>query len=184
MLCKLIVLLFVVNICFGKTLTQYVNQLNRLTPEQKRILDYTYNKGQEYKLGHLLSAIAWQESNFGMWRINLADGKYGSYSIYHIMLEYYIKYYNINNTEWNRSRNAELLFLDNDKATEYVVELLTSYSKHHKTNKTHDKVIKSYNAGYNINSDKAKQYYSNINLRLQALEIYYKNKSKNLIVQK
>lgn len=179
----LIVILLTSVISYASTLTSYVNQLAKLTPQQINILNYTIKKGKEHKVGYLLAAIAWKESNLGLWRTNLDDGKYGSFSIYHILLEYYLKKNDIQDTSWNRSRTAEKLMDDEDLATVYVIDLLTHWSKVHKTSITSDKVIKSYNAGSNTKTNKAQSYYNDINLRLQAIEIHVKN-SKNVDIAK
>lgn len=163
---------------FGSTLNKYVNELNNLTADQYAVLQYTLNKSKENKLDTLLAAIAWKESNLGKWKINLSDGQHGSYGIYHILLDFYIKQQNVKDTDWNRSRQAEILLEDEDKATEYVLHLLEHWSKVHKTGKTHASVIKSYNAGSNIKSKKAESYYTDINIRMQAIEIHLKNKTK------
>lgn len=163
-------LLLLTVVCYGKTLDR---QLQQLTSEQKKVLNYTIEQGKKHNLGYLLAAIAWKESNLGLWPMNLDDGKYGSYSIYHIQLDYYLKREGIKNTSWNRSRHAEVLLLDIDRATEAVISIIELWKRTHKTASVTDKVIKSYNAGYNVKSTAAINYHNDIQKRIDAITRYH-----------
>lgn len=160
----------------SKDVDTYYKELNNLTQEQRKILSYTVQQGKSEGVGYVLAAIAWKESKLGTWILNLDDGKYGSFSIYHINLEYYLKKKKISNTSWNRSRQAEILLENTDIATDYVIEMLNYWKKHHKVNKhDHEKVLMSYNGGY-AKSKQAESYGKDVMIRIEALEKYYKSR--------
>ena len=166
-------ILLVLGLTLSLISSEYTTQLNKLTKEQQEVLKYTIAQGKQNNLGYLLAAIAWKESNLGLWQTNLSDGKYGSYGIYHNLLEYYINNQKKSNNSWNRSRLAEQLLFDRTEATRYTVELLTYWMSYYKTDYLDHRVIKSYNGGYKIASKQVINYYNDITKRIDALTKKY-----------
>ena len=48
-------------------------KIDSLSKEQYNNLIWIYQQGKKYNLGLTLTAIAWQESHFGKYSINLSD---------------------------------------------------------------------------------------------------------------
>ena len=149
------------------------NPLNKITSNQKQILTYVYNKGKSYNLEHTLTAIVWQESQFGKFKINLNDPSCG---IFHILPRSLINRTELNDTSWNRSRLCERLLVDNDFSFASAVLELKYWQNYweskHVTNVWRHTVA-SYNGGYkaSINS----KYVQNIIKKIQYIKQYKRN---------
>ena len=177
MLRLFVVVFMFVSYAFGSD--KYMKELESLSKDQLAVLYYTINKGKEEGVGYALAAIAWKESGLGKWKMNLDDGKYGSFSLYHINLEYHLSRNKIKNTSWNRSRTAEAL-MDDDKATDEVVELLKYWVKYHKvSDASNRKVFASYNGGYKPNKQ-ANNYADDAVARMNAIEKFSKKQTMDI----
>lgn len=150
-----LLLLIVFNISYAK----YQKDFDKLSNEQLSVLEYSYTyvttKYQDSELGSILVSIAWKESNLGKWPINFSDGKYGSYGLYHILLEYQLVRAKVIDTKWNRSRIAEKLILDNDYSTETAIKIFLKYYNYYKNLPKEKRLlytIASYNGGYKPNN--------------------------------
>lgn len=164
----------------GSLISGYVNLLDRLTDEQKKVLLDSYTYGSEHDLGLTLAAIAWQESNFGMYMTNLSDGKHGSYGPFHILLDYAMIRHDVKN-KWDQSRLAERLLFDFDFSAEEALSQLKYWQNRFKDNaNSHAWAIAAYNAGSSgLKSKKGQNYRADIKIKIQALQIWLK-KQDNL----
>ena len=159
----------------AEDIERYYKQLNKLTPEQYKIMLYSYEVGNKYDLGYSLMAIAWKESNFGKYLINVTDGKMGSYGVYHILLEYAVARAKLK-SDWDISRYAEKLVFDIDLCANEALSELLFWRKFFK-----GKPFKSIFAGYNagtagLKSEKGRIYADDAMLRIRALQRFFKNK--------
>lgn len=154
----------------------YYREILNMTPEQKETLFSAYVYGLKDDLSLTLAAIVWKESKAGVWTINLNDGKYGSYSAYHINLEYAAARHNVK-TSWGRSRLAEKLLQDEEFAAEEALTVLRAYKT---KNCNHRCSLAKYNGGNLGNRiTKAMAYADDVMLRIQALDKFFKqNKNK------
>lgn len=159
----------------GGLITGYVNLLDRLTDEQKKVLLDSYTYGSEHDLGLTLAAIAWQESNFGMYMTNLSDGKHGSYGPFHILLDYAMVRHDAR-SKWEQSRLAERLLFDFDFSASEALNQIQYWQNRFKDNTNSLAwAIAAYNAGgSSLNSKKGQNYRSDIKLKIQALQIWLK----------
>ena len=161
-------------------LSLYLNLLEKLNDGQKRVLVDSYTYGKNFDLGYTLAAIAWKESNFGMYMTNLGDGKYGSYGVFHILLDHAIVRHNIKATnKWNKSRLVERLIFDFDfSAQEAIGQLEYWKNKFKNKENTLAWAIAGYNAGNKgLDSSKGQSYRTDVKYKIRALEIYMaKNK--------
>ena len=108
----------------------------------------TFNKAKEFDLEYTMTAIVWQESQFGKYQLNLDDPSCG---VFHIMPKYLIKRTSLKDTSWNRSRLCERLINDYDfsfAAALLELKYWQNYwrSKHVKMVWSH--MVGSYNGGY------------------------------------
>jgi len=147
-----------------------------LSPKQMSILNWVYNKAKPYNLQNTMSAIAYVESHLGRYKVNLQDGKYGSFGIFHNMLESVCSRHNCS-TYWNKSRLAERLIVDKDFSfSEAMAEFQYWYnywlSKGYSNTIAWKRAICSYNAGYNWK--KGLKYYKKVVKAIKFLKKYIK----------
>lgn len=57
------------------------NELKNLSPSQKQVLYKTFEKGKSLDLQYTLTAIAWQESSFGKFKVGKWSPDYGVFQI-------------------------------------------------------------------------------------------------------
>lgn len=153
----------------------YYQRLEQLSDKQIKIMIYSYQVGAEYNLGYSLAAIAWKESEFGTYLLNLGDGQYGSYGVYHVLLDY-VAVRNKLKSNWERSRYAEKLVSNIELCAQEAISELLFWNKVYKGQKNAlSKALASYNAGgKGINSPAGKIYAEDAMLRIKALQKYFK----------
>lgn len=158
-------------------INRYYRQLYRLSDDQLKIMVFSYKMGAEFDLGYSLAAIAWKESNFGLYLMNLADGKLGSFGVYHILLEYAIARNKIK-SNWDISRYAERLVFDNELCANEAISELLFWKKYHKKHaNVWRRMFASYNAGtFGIDTEKGRLYAEDAVNRVRALERFFKKK--------
>lgn len=158
-------------------ITKYYRNLKRLNDDQLKIMLFSYKVGLEYDLGYALTAIAWKESNFGKYLINISDGKEGSYGVYHILLDTAASRNKLR-TVWDRSRYAERLIFEIELCADEAITELLFWKKYFKRTSTPWKAMfAGYNAGAKgLNSIAGKAYADDAILRVKALQRYFKEK--------
>lgn len=114
-----------------------------LDQQQVQTLYQSYNYGKEYNMGLSLAAIAWQESNAGLYPINISDPSFG---VHHILLSTAMKRSDVKNTNYHRNMLASKL-LDHNVSASFAIKELQYWSKYHKGNWS--RIWASYNAGHN-----------------------------------
>ena len=153
-------------------------ELEKLTEEQYQVMLGIMHYGDEYELGMTLAAIAWKESGFGKFNMNLGDGEYGSFGPFHIRLDYAAKRHN-KTSDWSRSRLAERLLYDLEFATKEAANVLKSF-KNKKCN--YSCSLARYNGGYTAHKNsKALDYAKDVKKRVKAIEKYV---SRNYVIVK
>jgi hypothetical protein len=100
----------------------YIKQLNTLSDDQKYWLAYVYKRCVNYNLGLTCVAIAWEESQFGVYKVIPWTNDYG---LMGINLYWYMKDngYSYRN-RYLRSRLATKLTCDNDYNIMYAISKL------------------------------------------------------------
>ena len=161
----------------AEIVNKYYRQLLRLDDNQLKIMLFSYKVGSQYDLGYALAAIAWKESKFGLYLMNISDGKMGSYGVYHILMDT-AAVRNKLNTSWDRSRFAERLVFDMDLCADEAIAELTYWKRFFKRSGTPWKAMfAGYNAGHKgLNSIGGKAYADDAVLRVKALQKYFKAK--------
>ena len=156
---------------------KYVEELYKLEPSQhdivKAIIAYEPEKG----LAAEMLTIAWKESNFGKWPINITDGRYGSFGIYHIRLDYALIRNKIN-TSWGKSRYTEKLLYDFNVSSAECSSILIYWTRYYKSKKGDDlllHIFASYNGGYKL-SKQAYNYGHDALLRYKAIQKWIASK--------
>lgn len=128
-----------------------------LTPEQERVLHFSYAYGEPHDYGYTLAAIALQESHLGKYNISLGDPSAGAY---HLTIDKAVDKLGWAHTPFNYNRAAQLLMDDIEFAAELAVEVIDWWHTYHKGN--FYKVWSSYNGGFKGNQLYADKIYANI----------------------
>lgn len=187
---KLFLLLMVVitTTLFGATnqktaeVSNYYNDLGKLSNDQRKVLVEAYIAGESNKLEKTLVAISWIESSLGERLENLSDGKYGSYGRYHALMETVLDRHGMKADKSTRIAIAKKLKTDPNFANSEVIAELTYWSKVHKNkNNPYREMLASYNAGTKgLKSGAGQSYANDVVKRVKAIELYMKD-NKQLI---
>ena len=122
--------------------TEYKN----LSNNQKATLMRTFYNGKSFDYGYTMAAIAWQESHFGKYLINLNDPSCG---VFHVMPKYVG---NRKNSKWTQSRICERLITDYKFSFSSALERLKYFENYWKSKgvkRVWSHTVSSYNQGFN-----------------------------------
>ena len=182
MFTKIVILILVLtlNLSAIDKLSTYVDKLEKLNYTQRGILFSSYSYGMEYGFEYAFTAIAWHESNFGVYMFDLHDGyKYeyiGSYGPYHVLLNN-VMVTKKNASHWLASRVAERLCYDITYSQQQAMNVLLYFQQYWRSkgvSKVYSKTLASYNAGFvSMDSSVGKAYRDEIILRTKALKIFF-----------
>lgn len=152
----------------------YLEELERLDQKQKEILYLAYSNGAEKGLGLTLAAIAWKESQFGKFMLNVTDGKYGSYGPYHVVLDYALVRNNVK-TSWEKSRLAEKLLYNMEFSSKEALSVLSYWAKRFKNKDNPWRwTVAAYNNGNkSLTTTKGLNYVNDIAIRVKTIEKYF-----------
>lgn len=156
---------------------QYYRDLFKLSSQQLKTLYKIWKLANVQGYGYTLSAMAWKESNLGLWKFNLSDGPHGSFGYFHIRLDI-ISNIKEKTSDWDKSRLADKLMSNLEYNVDEAIGLIKMWKKYHKDRKSKNilySALASYNGGFKYNSKKAKEYASDIYLRMDALEMFFKD---------
>lgn len=158
---------FLSSLLFAGSVSSLKEELDCLSSDQKTFLIDAYSYGKEFRYEYLLPAIAWQESKFNKIPVNVSDPSFGPY---HFFLEN-IKNISLSKTGFQKNIFVSQLLKEAKFSTLVAIIQLQKWKKVHKNDL--EKVIKSYNSGYNIDSKRAKRYYDAIALKMYVLKNYF-----------
>ena len=170
----LFIFVFVININAVdiKTLDK---ELDNLSLSQKEVLVKTWLKAKKFNLEFTMTAIAWHESHFGLYPINLSDPSFG---VFHNLITSVARRHNVT-SKWSKSRLAEQLIQDYDFSfAESLSELKFWQGVHKNKPNNWSLTVKSYNAGYR--HENGKQYLVQIKTKIKALKRFFKRNEFNL----
>jgi len=145
--------------------------LRNLSYQQKEILQYVYSRAKEFDLQLTMTAIAWQESQFGQFELDLHDPSCG---IFHVMPALLAVKVGLDNNNWNRSRLCEKLIEDKDfsfSAALLELKYWQNYWRSQHVKRVWSHMVASYNGGYNI-SIKTNTYLKHIIHKIRLLKVY------------
>ncbi len=160
---KLITVLLLFSIPASAQSLKY--QFKHLAKPQIRILKQACRAGIADNLCLTMASIAWQESDFGLYQINLQDPSAG---IYHIKISTAMSYTKLRNTGFNRNRVAMWLIRYPVWTTKIALSQLKFWLKY--WHKNWFKAVGSYNGGYHSN----KKYARNIANKVRFLKRHIK----------
>lgn len=156
--------LFFYLICLGVLISVFVNALKAdeidLKLTTKQIESLANSIAKEDGLHKIIRVIIRIESNDGRYPVNVVEQSCG---LTHINLNTYLRRHNIKDSNFNRNKACSDLINNPHLAIANALEELLYWKTQHctrnKCNKSQlDRVIKSYNAGWNYKSKKAGEY--------------------------
>ena len=148
---KLIIFLFI-TLSFSNSIKGYYKQLKHLNQNQIEIMKFIYyNAKKDANLGYTMTAIAFKESQFGRYLINLDDPSCG---VFHKLLPMYAIELGLKPNKWNESRLCEKLIESYELAYKVALnDFLKNYNywkiKGYNNSIAWKRAIMSYNAGIN-----------------------------------
>ena len=165
-----IFLILVLSALNGSTIKAYKYQLSHLTENQIEVKNLIAYNASKYDLKFTMLAIAFRESQFGKYKLNLADPSAG---IFHQLLPTYCKELGLRPNSWNQSRVAERLINSNALALHTAINHFKRDYSHFKLLGYSNaiswrKAVMAYNAGiYNYKA--GYKYYKEIVKIIKAL---------------
>jgi hypothetical protein len=173
----LLMVVFTTSLFAAGSVKNYYNDLSKLNDNQMRVLVKAYEKGKPTKQEATLAAIAWNESSAGERLQNLSDGRYGSYGVYHGLLETVLERHGLKPTKANIALMAKKLKTDFDFASQEVIAELSYWKNiHSKKPNTYRAMLASYNTGNKgLNCGAGVKYSNDIALRVAAINKYVKD---------
>ena len=168
---KLILIVLLLLNTYAGSIKSYMKQIENTNQEQREVARFISYNASKYNLKYTLLAIAFKESQWGKYKLNLADPSAG---LFHKLLPYYCIELGLKPNKWNESRLAERLI--NSNATSFMVAVC-DFKRNYTYFRTrgHNKAlswkyaIQAYNAGLN-NYHAGSKYYKEIIKIIRALK--------------
>ncbi len=157
---------------FASSLEELVKELYNLNVQQLEILSKTFQYGKSFNHEYTLTAIVWQESKFGRYKMNLNDPSCG---IAHAFLPSVADRVGLKRNFWNYSRLCENLIDDTEFALYHArmeLEFWYGYWGNKGVKRVWSHSVASYNAGSNYK--KGQSYLNKIKKKIKALKIFLK----------
>ncbi len=155
----------------------YMKELDSLSPKQKAVLIQSFRTGAKHNLGYTLASMGWKESDFGLHKINMRDGRHtahpGSFGTFQQMLSEAMKLPEIKH-KYTASQVKHRLLTDEKFAMDIALNHLKMWESHwenkHVSN-TYRYMVASYNCGCNgARSSKGNCYAEDIILRTKVMK--------------
>ena len=154
-----------------------VDELENLSYSQREVLIQTYIKAKPFDYHLTMMAIAWKESSFGKYPINLSDPSCG---VFHNLINTVAK----DLDTYGKNRVCANLIQDFDYSFSEALKVLKYFENYwrDKSGETllWSKTVSSYNAGFKWRNGSG--YLEDIKQRIGALKIYIK-KYENIFSQ-
>lgn len=157
---------------YNPYIDRFEEDFKKLDAEQLDLMMEIYKRAKPYDLAYSAIAIAWQESNLGKWQVNLSDPSCGPY---HQSVTIFMKKHKIKDGDFTRNRVCGELISDINFSTATLISEIEAWKVTHKKRlNIWDYVYRSYNAGFNYDSIKAKEYSLKIRARIKVIKRHLK----------
>lgn len=148
-------------------LTLECSAVKHLSAQQKNLLVQSIQIGEKRNLGYTLAAIAWVESQAGLYPVNANSH---AYSPYHILLKTALARRNVPNTDFNRSKMASRLVGDLEYSAALALEEVEYWQKVRGKKNVFD-WLASYNGGWSaLGKTESINYANNVMRKTKQLE--------------
>lgn len=165
-----ICLIFSLNANAETLIQKYEKEWLDLSEEQKKIAHKIFNHAKNDNLSWSATAIAWQESQFGRWQININKNNSWDCGIFQNNILSVLNHQDIPHNRYNKKEICTDLIIDFDYAYINFAKEIKFWERVHKGN--WDKIWSSYNGGW-----KGNKYYSkSISSRIFVLKKYMARK--------
>lgn len=147
----------------------YANQCKQFSFNQLQTMQRAYNYGEEHDLGWTLAAIVWQESSAGNKVVNWKDPSFGPFQIYLKTAASHEGF------DWELDPRraldvADKLLIDLEYGAGHAIKVLDHWKIRHSGN--YRRMLSSYNAGVNWNSERGTKYANDVVYKLNFLRTY------------
>lgn len=158
-----------------KLVDKYEKDIVNLSEQQLAVMMEVANYAHDADMSYTAAAQAWQESNFGLWPVDLADNSCG---VYHKIMDFYIKENNLTDTSFNKNKQCSKFLTDIEHATMVYLKDIEYWKDYHKKKGSTGRdiivnAIKSYNVGRRVDSSYATKYYNSVKARIIVLQRHY-----------
>ena len=162
---KLVLMFLLVGSLFSKEievkpeLTQFdilLKEYNNFTTEQMDTMLLVYLFGEQHNLEWSLTAIAWEETKFGIFKVPVDTCK--DYGLMKHNIYWFLKRNKIPDTIWNRSKYGTKLVIDDLYSLKESVKILRMGEKVKKSWESYRAVWGYYNSGTIYNDELGIQY--------------------------
>ena len=167
---KLVFIGMLVVSLYAHSVSYYEKQIQNCNEQQIRVAEFISYNAKQYNLKYTFLAIAFKESQWGKYKLNLQDPSAG---LFHKLLPYYCMELHLKPNKWNESRLAEKLIKNDGEAFMVALSDFQRNYKHFKflgknSNLSWRYAIQAYNAGVS-NYKAGKGYYREVVKIIKAL---------------
>ena len=168
---KLIIVMILAVGLYAHSISYYEKQIKNCNERQLNVAEFISHNAEQYNLKYTLLAIAFKESQWGKYKLNLQDPSAG---LFHKLLPYYCIELHLKPNKWNESRLAEKLI--HSDADAFMVALW-DFQRNYKyfkflgknSNLSWRYAVQAYNAGIG-NYRAGKKYYIEVVKIIRALK--------------
>lgn len=155
--------------CASSPLSASTLEWEDLEDTQKALLKKLWAVGKPFDFHYALIAISYTESRLGLYPLNLQTYDCG---VLHINIKSYLRFNKIKDSPLNRNIYCGNLIINEDLSINAALDTLQYFYNYWSKRKKNplEYAIKSYNAGFKVNSRSAQKYYNKIYKNIKAVQ--------------
>lgn len=156
-------------VCASSPLSASTLEWEDLEDTQKALLKKLWAVGKPFDFHYALIAISYTESRLGLYPLNLQTYDCG---VLHINIKSYLRFNKIKDSPLNRNIYCGNLIINEDLSINAALDTLQYFYNYWSKRKKNplEYAIKSYNAGFKVNSRSAQKYYNKIYKNIKAVQ--------------
>lgn len=156
-------------VCASSPLSANTLEWEDLEDTQKALLKKLWAVGKPFDFHYALIAISYTESRLGLYPLNLQTYDCG---VLHINIKSYLRFNKIKDSPLNRNIYCGNLIINEDLSINAALDTLQYFYNYWSKRKKNplEYAIKSYNAGFKVNSRSAQKYYNKIYKNIKAVQ--------------
>lgn len=147
----------------------YESEYQKMTKQQKALLQKAYELGKNFDAGYTLAAISWKESEAGLYNINVYGPACGPF---HALVSSVMARHTYNDTPFMHNVVCQMLISNIDYAAAEALSEIEYWYTVHKGD--WNKVWASYRKGWSYDSKTGQNYAKAIKNRIIVLKKYLK----------
>lgn len=156
-------------VCASSPLSASTLEWEDLEDTQKALLKKLWAVGKPFDFHYALIAISYTESRLGLYPLNLQTYDCG---VLHINIKSYLRFNKIKDSPLNRNIYCGNLIINEDLSINAALDTLQYFYNYWSKRKKNplEYAIKSYNAGFKVNTRSAQKYYNKIYKNIKAVQ--------------